>query len=178
MIVTTPDPAGGGKRRFHNLANSSYAAVLFGEPPMRALLILALLAAAPAGAAQVCGWIDEAVDTDSSHNLTLWFEADAEIDLGYSIGGNGMSDESGRVQSPSNGNLYLKPGAPETPWMIGTSINPPTTIDVIASITAQPTRSDAKPVSADFTFQRVIPTDESVPSTLFAKRQCVTVPAP
>lgn len=147
-----------------------------GVTPMRILLLLALVMASPVNAAQVCGWIDEAVDSDNSHNLTLWFEADAEIDLSYSIGGNGIADESGRAQSPGNGNLYLKPGQAETPWMLGTSISPPTTIDVIASIKAQPTRSDTALVSAEFTFQRTIASGESPPSAVFARRQCLTVP--
>lgn len=144
---------------------------------MRAILLLLALAAAPTQAAQVCGWIDEAVDTDNSHNLTLWFEADAEIDLGYSIGGTGISDASGKAQSPGSGNLYLKPGMPETPWMLGTSIFPPTAIDVIADIEARITdiAGGSPPKRAVFTFQRTIMPGETTPPGALAVRQCLTL---
>lgn len=142
---------------------------------MRAILLLLALTAAPASAAQVCGWIDESIDADKSHNFTLWFEADAEIDLSYRIGGDGIADESGRAQSPSSGNLYLKPGKPETPWTLGTSIAPPTTIDITARIQAQATGTSGPAAVTTLTFQRTITPSETTPPKTFATRQCLTL---
>lgn len=144
-----------------------------------ALFLIAVALAAPAAhAAQVCGWIEEAKDDDNAHTLTLWFEADADVDLAYRISGGGISDATGRAQSPGNGNLYLSAGAAETPWALGSSIYPPTQIEVIASIDAGPRGEGTLPAKAQFTFQRTITDAEGAPPATLAKRQCLTVPIP
>ncbi len=141
-------------------------------------LIAFAIASAPAHAAQVCGWIEESLDADNAHTLTLWFEADADIDLAYRISGGGISDASGRAQSPGNGNLYLHAGAAETPWALGTSVNPPTQIDVIASIAAGGRGESTLPAKAELRFQRTIIEAEPAPPATLAKRQCLAVPLP
>ena len=151
---------------------------------IRALLAsLAVLAAAgPAQAAQVCAWMDETIGADDYHELTLWLEADGEVDFLYRIGGEGLSSEGMKAHSPNSGTFVLRRGERKQPWGFGVTLNPPGEIDVVVELRATPKDvfSDAEtPLLAAFTFRRHIPDGETKPPADLAKKQCAALaPAP
>jgi len=146
------------------------------------LASLALLAAAgPAHAVRVCAWIDETVGDEDFRELTLWLEADGEVEFYYRIKGEGLTSEGMKAHSPNSGAFFLHAKEPDKPWRFGATLSPPGDIDVIAELRAKPADifSDAEtPLLASFTFTRHVPEGETTPPKTLAAKQCATLAAP
>ena len=152
-------------------------------PPPLGLAIaaaMAITAAGPARAAELCGWLTETADADGVHQFDLWLEADADVSFFYKMTGKGVVTEGMRAYSPGSGTFSLRPKHAEKAWGFGSSLSPPGDIDIVAEIHTPPKSvfsDDETPLLARFAFQRHVPEDEKAPPTDFAKRQCATIPA-
>ena len=146
------------------------------------LCALAMLAAAPsAHAAQVCAWMTETVGEDDLHEVTLWLEADSDLDLYYMIKGEGFKTEGSRMHSPGTGTYGLHAGKAASPWGFGATLSPPGEIDIIAEVHAPPKsifQDEEPPLLAAFTFHRAVPEGETKAPATFAQHQCKTVTPP
>ncbi len=142
---------------------------------------LALVAAAPAQAAQVCAWMTETLGEDDYREVELWLEADRDVDLYYMVKGEGMKDESSRVHTPSSGTFVLSAKQPKKPWGLGATLSPPGEIDIVAELRAYPKdvfAEEPPPLIMAFTFRRAIPEGETKPPPILATRQCKTADFP
>lgn len=142
--------------------------------------LAAITAAGPVRGAELCGWLTETVDADSTHDFSLWLEADGEVNFFYKMTGQGIVTEGMKAYSPGSGTFSLRPKRPEKAWGFGSTLSPPGDIDIVAEIHAPPKSvfsDDETPLLATFTFRRHVPEDEKTPPTDFAKRQCATIPA-
>ena len=157
--------------------------------PMRALsalcapaLWLAALACAPspARATGVCAWLVETTGPDDLHDLTLWLQADKDVDFFYKIGGEGLTSEGSRSHSPGSGTYSLSAGKADKPWGFGATLSPPGDIDIVVELHAKPVSifsDEPTPLLASFTFHRHVPEgEEKAPPTL-AQKQCATLAA-
>jgi hypothetical protein len=146
-----------------------------------AILAVGLLGAAPAHAAEVCGWLVETSEPDDVRQLALWLQSDSDIDFLLKIGGKGLVTESMTSHSPSTATFVLHAGEADKPWGFGATFEPPGTIDVIAELHVMPTDifSDAPtPLLTAFTFHREVPEGETKASAVLARKQCKTVQVP
>lgn len=145
------------------------------------LVIVALLAATPVHATEICGWLTETVDAENVHEFALWLQSDGEADIYYMMKGEGLTSEGMTFYSPSKGTYVLHPGRAAKPWGFGGTLNPPGDIDIIAELHAVPAdifADDEPPLLATFTFKRQVPEDEKTPPKAFATKQCATVTIP
>ena len=141
----------------------------------------ALVLAAPARAAQVCGWLHEYIDKDEIHSFDLYLEADGDADIYYMIKGQGVTSQGSRAHSPGSGTYVLHRGRTEKVWGFGTGVDPGAQIDIIAEIHEYPAdvfSEKEPPLLGVFTFRRKVPDDETTIPKTFAARQCVTAPPP
>ena len=137
------------------------------------------LPAAPARAAQLCGWLVETVDAEQTHDFALWLESDADLEFFYKMSGKGIVTPSMKAYSPGKGTFTLHPKRPDKPWSFGTTIGDEGDVDIVAEIHVMPKSifdETETPLLAKFVFQRHVPEDEKTPPGEFAKHQCVTVP--
>jgi hypothetical protein len=145
-----------------------------------ALAALAVSAAGPVQAAQLCGWLIETVEADDLHQFDLWLEADGQVDIFYKMTGEGIYSESSQSYSPGSGTYSLRTRTAAKVWGFGTTLNTPADIDIVAEIHAPPKSvfsDEETPLLAAFTFRRHVPEDEGAPPKAFGARQCVTVTA-
>ena len=150
---------------------------------LRLLSVLALVCSTSvqAEAAQVCAWLLETNQPDDVRMLNLWLQSDSDVDFLYQIGGDGIVTGSGRANSPSSATFSLIAGKAERAWGFGATFDAPGKIDVTVDLHKIPADifSDAPtPLLARFSFQRDIPTSETKPADLLAKKQCTPLAAP
>jgi hypothetical protein len=137
-----------------------------------------MAAAAPAHAARVCAWMNETIGDDDYHELTLWLEADGDVDFYYKIKGEGLRSEGMKAHSPNSGTFVLHARKPDKPWGFGATLSPPGEIDVVIELRATPKDifSDAEPpLLASFTFRRQVPEGETTPPKDLANKQCAAL---
>jgi hypothetical protein len=145
-----------------------------------ALAALVVALAAPAEAAQVCGWLVESVDADEVNRWDLWLQSDADMDFKYEMKGEGVTTESSRIYSPGSGSFFLTAGKADHAWGFGTNLEPGANIDIVAELHQTPEDifdDNETPLLAAFTFQRTVPEGETEPPKTFMEKQCVTLPA-
>jgi hypothetical protein len=145
-----------------------------------AALVLAATLAAPAHAAQICGWLVESIDADKVSSWDLWLQSDADVAFKYEMKGEGITTESSRMYSPGSGSFSLTAGKAERTWGFGTELEAGANIDIIAELHQAPKDifdDDETPLLASFTFQRKVPEGETAPPRTFMEKQCVTLPA-
>jgi hypothetical protein len=152
------------------------------SPPRLGLAIAVaavIVAASPAHAAELCGWLIETTEADSVHQFDLWLEADADVSFFYKMSGKGIVTEGMKAYSPGSGTFSLSPKRAQRAWGFGSTLDPPGDVDIVAEIHVPPKSvfsDDETPLLAKFTFQRHVPEDEKVPPKDFAKHQCATIP--
>ena len=145
------------------------------------LAALALLAATPGHATEICGWLVETVGADDFHEFALWLQSDSEADIYYMMKGEGLTSEGMRNYSPGSGSFVLHARKAVKPWGFGGTLPTPGDIDIIAEVHAPPAsifHDEDAPLLATFTFKRHVPEDETAPPKDFAKKQCATVTLP
>jgi hypothetical protein len=136
-------------------------------------------AAVPCSAAQVCAWIIETVQPENVRHIELWMQSDSEINFYYEIGGDGLVDRSGKVQSDGGGTFVLHPGQAVSTWSEGSTLVPPGRIDVTLTLHA-PTPSvfdPPGPVIGTWAFRREVAEGETAVPPALATKQCKMVPA-
>jgi hypothetical protein len=152
------------------------------RPLVLALTLAAALAAGAAHAAQICAWMTETSNEDNFHEVTLWMQADADVDFYYMIKGEGLkADDGDRFHSPGSGTYVLHKGEADKPWGFGATLYPPGEIDIVAEVHAWPKdifKAEDSPLLTSFTFHRRVPDGEETPPKTLAARQCKTVTVP
>jgi hypothetical protein len=146
-----------------------------------ATLACACLAATPARAVQVCGWLTETTGKENLHEFELWLQSDGEAEGLYKMTGEGIVTENMRNYSPGSGTFFLHAGRPAKMWGFGSTLYPPGDIDIVAEVHAKPASifdEVQTPPLGTFTFRRHVPEDETAPPKAFAAKQCATLPSP
>lgn len=149
------------------------------SPQAPALAAALALAAAPAHAAQLCGWLTETLQPNQVHEFSLWLESDGDLDVLYKMTGQGVVTASGKSYSPSSGSYSLHAKRPEQPWRFGTNIVEGD-VDIVAEVHVMPKSvfsDEPTPLLGAFTFRRHVPETEKKPPGDFAKHQCVSLAA-
>ncbi|MGD0192382.1 MAG: hypothetical protein ABSD74_16720 [Rhizomicrobium sp.] len=146
-----------------------------------AVFLASVASAAPAGAAQICGWLVESNEPEDVRGLTLWLQSDADVDFLYAIGGKGIVNGMGYANSPAKASYTLHAGHAEAPWHGGGTLDAPAKIDITVELHQTPADifSDAPtPLLAKFAFARNVPASEKKPPATLAKKQCAIVAVP
>src|ERR1700687_1016182 len=133
---------------------------------LTAALAFLFVFASQAQATQVCGWMVEANAPDDVRNVDIWLQADGHVEFFYKIGGEGISSEGEKAHSPGSGTYILDAGKADRPWGFGTTLYPPSKIDITIELHKIPADifSDAPtPLLAQFTFRRDVPASETKP---------------
>jgi hypothetical protein len=141
-------------------------------------LILCLPVAAPAQAAQVCGWLVETLESENTYMFDIWLQSDAPLDFVYNIGGTGVVSESSRAHSPGSGTYTLNAGKAQKVWGFGSTLYAPAKLDFTIELHQTPADIFSKaptPLLAEFSFRRNVPESEKKPPATLAKKQCATV---
>jgi hypothetical protein len=134
---------------------------------------------ASAQAAKLCAWMVESEAPDDERMLVIWLQSDADIDLFYQVGGQGIVTPGNTGNAPNDGSFSLHAGHADSPWKYGQTLEPPGKIDVTIELDKMPADifSDApKPLLAKFAFERNVPGAEKKPPATLAKKQCAAVP--